>query len=90
MKYSIYNPSSARRVIHSGVAGSKPIEILPRRTVDGVELAEHIAKDLHERFELDPENELRLTEIPEGEKPPAMKMKVDDSKIEVVKAKGKP
>lgn len=88
-KYDIYNPATARRIIHSGVAGSRPIEILPRETVQGVELADIIAERLIERNAKDPENELKLEFADDQPKFEAMKIKIDESKIDVVPSKGK-
>lgn len=85
--YNIWNPATARRIIHSGVAGSKPIEILPRASVENVELTDVIAEDLMQRFENDPENELRLDFAGEAPKPAARRIKIDESKIEVIKGK---
>ena len=90
MKYDIYNPTTARRIIHTGTAESRPVEILPRSSVTGVELADHIAERLLARSKADLDNELRLTEhveVESEEKAPALKLTVDDSKVSIVKAK---
>lgn len=90
MKYDLYNPSTARRIIHDGTEGSRPVEILPRSSVTGIELADNIASTLIARSKADLDNELRITEHvaePEEGKAPALKMTVDDSKVSIVKAK---
>lgn len=88
-KYNIYNPSTARRIIHSGVAGAKHIEILPRQSIENVELSDNVAENLMERHEADPDNELKLDIADEaaGSKFVAGKIKIDESKVEVVKSK---
>ena len=87
--FDIYNPATARRIIHSGVAGAKPIEILPRQIVQNVELQDHIAEDLMLRHSRDPDNELRLEIVSDEpqQKAPAMKITIDESKVTVVKGK---
>jgi hypothetical protein len=90
MKYDIYNPTTARRIIHNGLEESRQIEILPRSSVTGVELADIVASKLIARSKADLDGELRLTEhVTEvvEEDGPKMKLSVDDSKVSIVKAK---
>lgn len=91
MKYDIYNPTTARRVIHTGTAESRPVEILPRSSVTGVELADHIADRLLSRSKADLDGELRLTEhVSEvAVEASPIKMAIDESKVGVLKAKAK-
>lgn len=91
MKYDIYNPTTARRIIHNGMEESRQIEILPRSSVTGVELADIVASKLIARSKADLDGELRLTEhsAPEKESSP-FKMTIDESKVEIVKAKPVP
>jgi hypothetical protein len=90
-RYDIYNPSPARRIIHNGLAEPRAIEVLPRKSVDGVELADSVAERLIALSKTDPNTELHLKEVvpSDEEKIPAMKMTVDDSKIDVIKARGR-
>jgi hypothetical protein len=87
-RYTIYNPSTARRIIHSGGEVSRTIEIRPRSSVENVELADHVAIRLLDLAK-DTDNELQLTEFkpaPE-QKIPAMKMTVKEEGVTVVKGR---
>lgn len=91
MKYDIYNPTTARRIIHNGMEESRQIEILPRSSVTGVELADIVASKLIARSKADLDGELRLTEHAASEEESSpFKMTIDESKVEIVKAKPVP
>ena len=88
MKVTLYNPSTARRIIHTGGAESRTIEILPHKSVENIELADPVVERLRSMQARDPENELRVTELAETTATtPAMKMGVKDAGVSVVKAK---
>lgn len=85
--YNIYNPSPARRIIHSGGEVSRAIEIRPRSSVSNVMLADNVAERLIALGNTDKERELQLSLFTEEQKVPAMKMTIDESKIGVLKGK---
>lgn len=92
-KYNIYNPATARRVIHNGLAESRSIEIPPHSSKEGVELADHVALELMERADKIA-GELQLTQVSEAEEAPInpstglppMKMAIKDELVSVIKA----
>ena len=43
MKYNIYNPTQARRIIYDGFEGQKRIDVGPLETKYGVAVADHVA-----------------------------------------------
>ena len=89
MKVTLYNPSTARRIIHTGGAESRAIEILPHKSVENIELADSVVERLRSMQARDPENELHVKEVVEttATTVPAMKMGVKDAGVTVVKAK---
>lgn len=88
-KYDLYNPTSARRIIHTGTEESRAVEILPRVSVDAVELADHVAKSLINRATKNPEGELRIRMSEDAPDGAGIKMTIDESKVSIVKAKAK-
>ena len=62
MKYDLFNPSSARRIIHDNLPSARRIEILPKGTVKAQALADHVVTHLRAAFKRDPLNELHISE----------------------------
>lgn len=98
MKYDLFNPSSARRLIHDNLPSARRYEIPPKGTVKNVGLADHVVTHLRAAFQRDPMGELHITEsniVEEAEAAPspesripvqAMQMQIDEEKVTIIKA----
>ncbi len=73
MRYDIFNPTTAPRVIYDGIDGQqRKITVLPNETKREVELADHIASGFHYAPTEDI-GDLVLTPLDEPQEPPAPK-----------------
>ncbi len=71
MRYDIFNPTTAPRVIYDGIDGQqRKITVLPNETKREVELADHIASGFHYAPTEDT-GDLVLTPLDQPQPPPA-------------------
>lgn len=63
MRYTIFNPTPAVRVIHDGIEGSqRQTAIGPGQTRTGIELSDAVARELARRTRENKDADLQLTQ----------------------------